>query len=76
MTASNAHAEELEPLDMTREAVRQDICPEPDHGMRLRLVNIDGSYIVRRFNPSSSCEVRGLVLYVCFGYDCKTPLLI
>ena len=47
MTASNAHPEGLEALDITREAV----CQEPDHGLRLRLVHIDGGYIVRRFNP-------------------------
>ena len=57
MTAANAHAEGVEPLDITREAVHQEICPEPDHGMCLLLVNIDGSYIVRRLNPSSSCVI-------------------
>ena len=58
--------QESEHLESTREAVRQGLGPEPDQGLRLRLVNTDGNSIVRRFNPTSSCEVRGLLLYLFF----------
>jgi hypothetical protein len=51
--------EGAESLESTREVIRQGICPEPDEGLRLRLINIDGESIIRRFNPLTTCEVRG-----------------